>query len=185
MKKVVSATPLPDLSDRNKQDLVQRPHLYISILTTAMTITIIIYIDCVSTETKVQGDRQVYTTIQQLFPEPQEDILPFSNTQDNPQSAIIVQHREDLEEDLSDNCQQVDRSSNGEMVITASTFFIKPSLEVCKSSEQVKKEKDEEPEKEKVDEVFGPKLVCFSHLDHAKEIAETTFFNLLCLLRCF
>ena len=151
-----------------------------------MTITIIFYIDCVSTETKVQGDRQVYTTIQQLSPELelQEDILPFSNTQDNP-PAITLQHREDSEEDLSDNCQQVDRSSNGELVITPSTFFIKPSLGVCKSFEQVKKEKDEEPEKEKVDEVFGPKLACFSHLDQAKEIAETTFFNLLYLLRCF
>ena len=150
-----------------------------------MTITIIFYIDYVSTETKVQGDRQVYTTIQQQSPELQEDILPFSNTQDNSQSAIIVQHREDLEEDLSDNCQQVDRSSNGQLVITSSTFFIKSSLVVCKSSEQVKEEKDEEPEKEKVDEVFGPKLVCFGHLDQAKEIAETTFFNLLYLRRCF
>ena len=134
-----------------------------------MTITIIIYIDCVSTDTRVQGDRQIHTTVQQLFPEPQEDILPFSNTQDNPQSAITVQHREDFEEDLSDDCQQVDRSSNGELVITPSTFFIKPSLGVCKSSEQVKKENDDKPEKEKVDEVFGPTLVCFSHLDQAKD----------------
>ena len=125
-----------------------------------MTITIIFYIDCVRTDTRVQGDRQVYTTIQQLFPEPHEDVLPFLNTQDNPQSAITVQHREVLEEDLSDNCQQVDRSSNGQLVITSSTFFIKPSLVVWKSSEQVNKEKDEEPKKEKVDEVFKPNLVC-------------------------
>ena len=147
-----------------------------------MTITIIFYIDFLSNETK--GDRQVYTTIQQQSPELQEDILPFLNTQRNPQSAIIVQHREDLE-DLSDNCQQVDCSSNGELVITSSTFYIKSSLVVCKSSQQVKKEKDDKPEKEKVDEVFGPKLVCFSHLDQAKEIAETTFFNLLYPRRCF
>ena len=111
-----------------------------------MTITIIFYIDCLSTEIKVQGDRHGYTAVQQLSPEPQEDILPFSNIQDNPQSAVTVQHREDLEENLSDNCQQVDRSSNGQLVITSSTFFIKSSLVVCKSSEQVKEEKDEEPE---------------------------------------
>ena len=61
-----------------------------------MTITTIFYIDYVSTETKVQGDRQVYTTIQQLFPEPPKDILPFLNTQDNPQSAIIVQYSEEF-----------------------------------------------------------------------------------------
>ena len=132
----------------------------------------IFYIDYVSTETKVQGDRQVYTTIQQLSPEPQEDniILRFSNTQDNPQSPVPVQPRNDLleveEENLSDTCQEVDRSSNGQLVITSS---IKSSL-VCKSSEQVKKEKDVEP-----------KLVCFGHLDQAKEIAETTFFNLFTL----
>ena len=68
-----------------------------------MTITIIIYIDCVSTETKVQGDqgdRQVSTTIQQLFPEPHEDVLPFLNTQDNP-NYCTTQGRI-----LSDNCKQ-------------------------------------------------------------------------------
>ena len=90
------------------------------------------------------------------------------------------------EENLSDTCQEVDCSSNGQLVITSSTLFIKSSLVVCKSSEEVKEENDEEPEKDEVGKVFEPKLVCFSHLDQAKEIAETIFFNLFKDLgRCF
>ena len=140
----------------------------------------IFYIDCVSTETKVQGDRQVSTIQQQQSPIPQEDniIHRFSNTQDNPQSPVPVQPRKDLlevEENLSDTCQEVDCSSNGQLVITSSTLS---SLVVCKSSEQVKEEKDEEPEKDEVN-----KVVCFSHLYQAK---ETTFFNLFKDLgRCY
>ena len=126
-------------------------------------------IDRVNAKSKEQGDRHGYTAVEQLSLEPQEDILPFSSIQDNPQSAITVQHREDLEEDLSDNCQQVDRSSNGELVVTPSTF----SLVVGKCSERVQKDENEVAEKEKVDEVFGilsQKLVCFGCL---KEITET------------